>query len=237
MLAGEPPFDAPSAVELMAKHLYVAPSPVVERGVGRTVPEELEQLVMRALAKRAEDRPTARDMLDELDRFEQGTSAVATGLRAAEERVRAVGLSRSQRGLPAGAPGPQGADDAPEAAAEETWVDAWGFSDERASDLESALSLQKIAVRRWKGDEPPPLRSRKGTPVRAVLLVADGLTDARLRRLRARADGGEVPVLVADAQPERTAALVRAGASDVALSIVGDDVLGAKLRRLIRRGR
>jgi serine/threonine-protein kinase len=237
MLAGEPPFDARSAVELMTKHLYVAPSPVVERGVGRTVPAELEQLAMRALAKRAEDRPTARDMLDELDRFEQGTSAVATGLRAAEERVRAVGLSRSQRGLPAGAPGPRGTDDAPEAAAEETWVDAWGFSDERASDLESALALQKIAVRRWKGDEPPPHRSRKGTPVRAVLLVADGLTDARLRRLRARADGGEVPVLVADAQPERTAALVRAGASDVALSIVGDDVLGAKLRRLIRRGR
>jgi hypothetical protein len=47
-----------------------------------------------------------------------------------------------------------------------------------------------------------------------------------------------VPVLVIDVpQSSEIAELIRAGASDVALSVLGDDVVVSKTWRLIRRKR
>ncbi|HEY8087128.1 MAG TPA: serine/threonine-protein kinase, partial [Polyangiaceae bacterium] len=232
MLAGEAPFDAPSAVELMARHLYVAAVPVGERGVGRAVPQELEQLALRALSKQPAERPTAAEMLDELDRYSRGTSEVAIAQRAAEERIRAVGLSRSQRGLPS----PPGA---PELVAEEqaSVAYAWGIPAERLEGLQAALSVQQLSLRRWAELGPPPPTTPEGTVVKAVVVLGDAGITERLRALRARPEGGAIPVLAVDARPESTALLVKAGASDVALAMVGDDVLCAKLVRLVRRGR
>jgi serine/threonine-protein kinase len=250
MLSGEPPFDAPTGVELMAQHLYVAPSPVAERGVGRTVPPDLEELALRALGKRPEERPTARAMLDAIDGYLSGTSPAVAAQRATEERVRAVGLSRSQRGLPAGAhegselaaalaiTAVAGKHEGAARGEDEAFVDAWGLGEERVEALRSALAVRHVTLRRWKDDAtPPPAHGKRGDVVRAVLVPADDRAADRVKALRARADAGTVPVLAIDAQPERIAALVRAGASDVTLAIVGDDVLCEKLRRLIRRGR
>ena len=245
MLCGEPPFDAPSAVELMARHLYVAPSPVEERGVGRPVPVDLEQLALRALAKQPEERPTAAQMLDELEQFSRGTAAASSAQRVVDERIRAVGLSRSQRGLPApdtldpvSVADTMSADGAaPVGRPVIAVVDAWGLTDDRAGDLQTALSLHGVRLRSWRGDGPPRAQASGGESAKAFVVPADSRTAERIRLLRARPDAGGVPVLAVDAKPEATAALVRAGASDVALSIVGDEVLCGKLLRLIRRGR
>ena len=235
MLAGEPPFDAPTPVELMTRHLYVTPSPVVDRGVGRPVPADLEQLAMRALSKAPVDRPTAAEMIDELERFLAGGAAALTGSQRAAERVRAVAASRSERALQSRPPpGDGGA--APSAEPALTWVCAWGFSPDREAQLEGTLGVNGILLRGASEPAPLPATAPRGAPFRAVLVCGDGRGVERVQAVRAGAHGG-LPVLVVDAAPEQIPLLVRAGASDVALRAVGDDVLGAKLWRLVRRGR
>jgi len=60
MLVGEPPFTAPSAQALMARHLN-APVPLITT-VRPTVPDELQDVIMRALEKVPADRyPTIAD--------------------------------------------------------------------------------------------------------------------------------------------------------------------------------
>ena len=54
MLAGEPPFSGATAQAIVARH---AADPVPSlRTVRRDVPEELERVVRKALAKRLEER-------------------------------------------------------------------------------------------------------------------------------------------------------------------------------------
>lgn len=55
MLAGEPPFNGPNAMAIMARHLMEQPPSV--RVVRQTVPEEIEQAIFIALNKAAVDRP------------------------------------------------------------------------------------------------------------------------------------------------------------------------------------
>jgi serine/threonine protein kinase/ketosteroid isomerase-like protein len=55
MLAGRPPFDAPSAMALALKQIQEPPPPLKEARPG--VPDALERLVMWALAKDPADRP------------------------------------------------------------------------------------------------------------------------------------------------------------------------------------
>jgi serine/threonine-protein kinase len=55
MLAGEPPFTGATAQAITARRLTETPRPL--RPVRESVPQELEQLVMRALARAPADRP------------------------------------------------------------------------------------------------------------------------------------------------------------------------------------
>ena len=65
MLAGEPPFNGPSAQAVLARH-WADPVPRL-RTVRDTVPEAVEQLVTKALAKVPADRfPTVRQFADAL---------------------------------------------------------------------------------------------------------------------------------------------------------------------------
>ncbi|HVT05087.1 MAG TPA: serine/threonine-protein kinase [Thermoanaerobaculia bacterium] len=65
MLTGFPPFDGPSNQELVHQILRADPPPI--SGAREGVPESLQRIVMRALAKDADDRyPTAREMLLDL---------------------------------------------------------------------------------------------------------------------------------------------------------------------------
>ena len=83
MLAGQPPFSGPTAQAIIARHaLDQAPSLTIVRG---TIPEEVEDVVMQALAKLPADRyANAGEMADDLKNIL--TSGGATGARSAERR-------------------------------------------------------------------------------------------------------------------------------------------------------
>ena len=66
MLAGRPPFTAPTAQALLAAQITQAPEPLVQHR--RTVPPALNNVVMRCLEKRAADRwQSAAEMIPQLD--------------------------------------------------------------------------------------------------------------------------------------------------------------------------
>ncbi|HEX2637052.1 MAG TPA: protein kinase [Gemmatimonadales bacterium] len=66
LLTGQPPFAGPSARALIGAHLTQAPEPLIHRRP--EVPRELNQLVMRLLAKLPSDRPqSAEEVLRELE--------------------------------------------------------------------------------------------------------------------------------------------------------------------------
>jgi serine/threonine-protein kinase len=56
MLTGRPPFDAPSTVQLLSMQVTAPPQPLRAIAPTAQIPEALERVVMRALAKRPDDR-------------------------------------------------------------------------------------------------------------------------------------------------------------------------------------
>jgi len=70
MVADRLPFDAPSPIEIVTKHL--SEDPVPPREYRRDLPETFERLIMTMLAKDREKRPTAvMDVHAELDRIDR----------------------------------------------------------------------------------------------------------------------------------------------------------------------
>jgi len=68
MLAGQPPFSAPTPQALLAAHVTEPPLEVTQRRA--TIPAPLAQLIMRCLAKKPADRPqTADELLPVLESF------------------------------------------------------------------------------------------------------------------------------------------------------------------------
>jgi len=62
LLCGAPPFEGRTAVEVFSKHVHEQPAPPSSR-LGAPVPSDLEELVLRCLAKSPDDRPqSARDL-------------------------------------------------------------------------------------------------------------------------------------------------------------------------------
>src|SRR6478736_1612136 len=93
MLAGQPPFTGPTAQSIIARHqLDEAPSLSIIRG---TIPEEVEDVVMQALAKLPADRyANAGEMADEL------RNILTTGVRPAKvSDRRRVTKNTTKRGL------------------------------------------------------------------------------------------------------------------------------------------
>jgi serine/threonine-protein kinase len=79
MVAGVPPFEANSPIELIQKHLDEAPkAPSTHR---ESVPEALDHIILKLLAKHPDDRyPNASAVLDELNReFPAGASRWTVG--------------------------------------------------------------------------------------------------------------------------------------------------------------
>jgi serine/threonine-protein kinase len=62
LVTGTPVFHGKSVVEILAHHLHTAPEAPSQR-LGRAIPHELEQLILRCLAKSPDDRPSSANAL------------------------------------------------------------------------------------------------------------------------------------------------------------------------------
>ena len=68
MLTGRPPFDAPSAVQLLSMQVTATPEPLRRAAPKAQIPEAVERVVLRALEKRREDRfASAAELRDALE--------------------------------------------------------------------------------------------------------------------------------------------------------------------------
>jgi len=112
LLSGVPVFDGATIVAVCSQHLHATVTPIKER-TGRDVPAKLEAVLLRCLAKKAEDRyPSASDLADalatcdEVPAWTQGEAAAWWRDRAPEilgKRKRAQPVSPDWRTLPVGA--------------------------------------------------------------------------------------------------------------------------------------
>ena len=94
MLAGEPPFTAPTAQAILARRFTEAPRPI--HTVRDTVPQELEQIVMRALARLPADRfATAGSFVEALDTAWRSTGRGFTAAPTGSSPAR-VGAGRKK---------------------------------------------------------------------------------------------------------------------------------------------
>ena len=92
MVTGRPPFSADTPVAIAYKHVSEAAIPPSE--VEPRVPEALEAIILRAMAKQPGDRyPTSEDLYADLQRYAQGAPVMAmTGVFAATQ---AIGLTQA----------------------------------------------------------------------------------------------------------------------------------------------
>src|SRR5688572_13064997 len=91
MLAGEPPFQGPNALAIMARHAMEAVPSI--RIIRQAVPEEVEEAILAAMEKNVADRPkTAADFCEIL-----GTPMGATATR------RVTGRHTARHRVPTGA--------------------------------------------------------------------------------------------------------------------------------------
>ena len=97
MLAGAPPFSGETPLSIAYKHVREEPQRLTE--VNPDVPDALEAIASKALAKNPENRYThAGEMRDDLQRFLAGQKVLATPMMAAETMVApATGTQVMQR--------------------------------------------------------------------------------------------------------------------------------------------
>ncbi len=82
LLTGTPVFDGRHVMEILQKHVTTAPEPPSQR-LGRPVSEELEQLLLKCLAKNPADRPSSAGAL--ADELTQCPAAVTWTKKDAQE--------------------------------------------------------------------------------------------------------------------------------------------------------
>ncbi len=101
VLTGKLPFEAKSAMEFITLHVTVAPIPLNERVPGRTFPPLLSTVLMRALAKRPEDRfASAADFGSAMKEVLAGSKELPPHLASPAEKV-------SERAAETGLPSPE----------------------------------------------------------------------------------------------------------------------------------
>jgi serine/threonine-protein kinase len=100
MCSGRVPFDADNLMGILTKHLYETPIPPRELPPPTDVPPALEQIILKALAKRADDRyQSMAEMREDLERVEQGImplaamDAVDRASRGGREGTQRTGLA------------------------------------------------------------------------------------------------------------------------------------------------
>ncbi len=98
MLCGKPPFQAENALRLMLK--ITKDQPPVLRRLNMKVPQEVQDVVMKCLEKRAEDRyPNARAMAQDIARFLNGEPLEARSQTGERVQRFIASTLRNQRAL------------------------------------------------------------------------------------------------------------------------------------------
>ena len=83
MLTGRPPFTDDDAIVVMARHIKTPPKRPIEAAPQAGIPQELENVVMRALAKEPHQRPASAEALSqELARAMNLSATATSGIRA-----------------------------------------------------------------------------------------------------------------------------------------------------------
>ena len=209
VLTGEPPFDAPSPVSVLAKHITDEPVPPRDRAPGQALPADADRIVLRAMAKNVDDRyATAADVQHDLERAlgsagadTRSSATVALRRPGAPSRVAgeaptlllASGVARAN--MPAAAP----AAPAPVARAVATAVTDPAITSERSSSELASTSAEDADLDRLRrsdvDDYEWTLRRQRWLrrlvlPVVAVLVVGAGAF-ALIKRPWERSDGAE----------------------------------------------
>ena len=92
MSAGRVPFDADNLMGILTKHLYEQPTPIRDLPTSVDVNPELESVILKALAKKVENRyQSMAEMRADLERIEAGTATSAA--MEAHERSAVSGRS------------------------------------------------------------------------------------------------------------------------------------------------
>ena len=105
LLTGTPPFEAPSPMAVFAKHLTEPPQPPSERAPKLNLPRAIDAIILKAMAKRAEDRhPNATALQQELVDFLRAGNASSVDLLVDQGQLQAfasqfTAISDSQTGM------------------------------------------------------------------------------------------------------------------------------------------
>ena len=98
LIAGEPPYDGDTPVDILVKVTSVEPVPIEERQPG--IPRELATILRKAMAERPEDRyPTAKELADDLRRFQAGQLVAAHHYSRGERLRRLLRRYRAPLGV------------------------------------------------------------------------------------------------------------------------------------------
>ncbi|MCA9705958.1 MAG: serine/threonine protein kinase [Myxococcales bacterium] len=224
MLTGQTVFRG-SHMNILTQHVYVAPISPRERAPDAGIPSDLDDLLMRMLAKRPDQRPTAEALVDALHSV-QGTLA-GQRHRGRDDRM-LQGRAARMISIPE-QPAPTIDHDAVRRAAAEAQEDLRvGLVGEFGEDLWLGLASNGLAPDRLDASMDPVAA---GCDV--VLAVVDDLD-----RISALV-GSDVPVVAVPpaSRVELLAELLRRGVSDVLAQPLEVDELARKLRRAVSRAR
>jgi eukaryotic-like serine/threonine-protein kinase len=231
-LAGRLPFEGHGPAVLMAAHLFLEPPTMAERSRGRVIPAPFQQLVNRAMAKSAADRPTATTMRHELTAILRGTDEATLAENASRERARVGALSRGERAFTGSHI--EAEDSSSEAITTASRVLVWVRDEARARSIRSALGVSGAVVKVERGEAVAPASEPAFTAI--IVAFGEGPVGDRLAHLAVTHP--RVPVLVADIPgAEATTDVIRAGASDMTLEGAPDSDLSRRVARLARRKR
>ncbi len=242
LLQLKPPFSGPSAIDIVARHMFSPPPPLKRPPESEPVPPLLERLRLDLLAKIPERRPlTAADARARL------LAAVAPGGTEAHlpsrkegdafgDRVaRAPEWQKPSPSEPARAPSMSANDPTMPTALSRRRVGLVRvpFAGELSQLEETGLDAHEISLVVARSAED---LVDQGIKV-AVLDAGAAFESARERLAALTRAGLKVVVCAAELTTERINALVAGGASDVVSYPISPDALARKLGRVLRRGR
>lgn len=217
MLTAEVPFDGEPAL-VMSRHLFVAPRPIREAFPDLRIPGALDELVMRMLSKSPEERPGAESVRDVLRRVDPARPQRSN----LDDQDQPIGRAARMISIP-----PAGLVDRDSRPSSDLEQQACVALDGKISD-EFSLALGANGLRSITLED-----DWEALPSGVNALYAAGATPQRVADLQKHG----VPVVTDafDADAQRLADLLRAGAAEVVIQPCAPADVARKILRAIRK--